>query len=175
MTLRFTNGAGGRMSDFMLKEEYPNPLPNDGFPRMTKEALGILKEGLEGNFDQWTGQIGNHPLHLPSFMCRNVSISCAPDIPHFQATYWHGRTFPLVDGYSLAPTIEFDKLDISYSWDELIYVKLKNSKDSHFTTGVPVLIDDFGIDKKRTIYEEEVEECPTYSEPVKVRSLESFL
>ena len=193
-----------RQSDYMTWN-LPNPLPNDGYPRITYEGYEILREGLNGNFDRWCDSIGNHPLAIGHDKCRNIYISCCPEKRHFQINIWFGQKSPMVEYSPIAPTIEFDTID-TLRREAIDNIKpkelppkdrimLKNSKDGFFTTGIMILLDDYGVNaKKRTYYkcfeskaafeddedeEYEDEECtcikPTEPAKQKVKSLECWL
>lgn len=140
--------------NYSLAYDKINPLPADGFPRITSEGLRILKEGLEGDFTNWAYFNGNHTQEIPADMIHNAGISADPETRHYQIKIWHGLTCPQVDYLNLAPTIEFDKIEV---WppvdDKKEYVIFKNSKEGFFTPSLIVLLDDYGQhSKNRTIY-----------------------
>ena len=185
-----------RESDYMTCYK-PNPLPNDGYPRMTMECYEILKEGLrEGNFDRWCDSIGNHPLSLGFDKSRNIDITCDPKRNHFQCKVWFGTASPTVEYMPIAPNIEFDTRRRTTASGELPpekYFVLRNSKDSYSTTGIFILLDDYGMDAKKRIFykcstrasdlegdeDEDCEECEAVQtvqrKPANVSSLEAWL
>lgn len=186
-----------RQSDYMTWD-LPNPLPNDGYPRMTTEGFEILKEGLrEGNFDRWCDSIGNHSRSIGHDKCRNLYISCDPKTNHFQCTIWFGQSPPTIEYMPIAPTYEFNIIDtrrgmaLPTGYQELPpegYFALRNSKDDWFTTSVMILLNDYGMDARRRTYyktstvqsdieddDDDTEECAQATAPVKVRSLEAWL
>lgn len=116
-----------------------NPLPDNGFPRITSEALEILKEGLNGDFRRWKCGIGNHPYELPANQIRNITICATPEGDHFVAKPWTGMYYPMTDkNTSAIPWYAFDEIDEAY--DQRIM--LKRSDDFWF--GLPVFLDSYG-------------------------------
>lgn len=87
-----------------------NPLPKDGLPRITREGIIILYEGLKGDFRRWRQGIGNHPLEMPLEHIRNITIHAEKNRPHFVARVWYGD-FPVVKYRVLAPLVPFDTMD----------------------------------------------------------------
>lgn len=190
-----------RESDYMTTY-FTNPLPNDGYPRMTMECYEILKEGVrEGRFDRWCDSIGNHSRSLGFDMSRNIHITADPKTNHFQCTIWFGTASPMIEYTPIAPTIEFDTIDTrrGMASDSGVaelppegYFVLRNSKDRWFTTGIYILLDDYGMNaKKRVFYkcstrasdlegDEEyedisIEDLQPKTEPKKLTTLEAWL
>lgn len=115
-----------------LADKYPNPLPNDGLPRITLEGLDILAEGLRGDFHRWRWGIGNHPLEMPVEHLRNMTIHCMKDEPHFIASFWFGTVYPVVGYRNMTPWVPFDTLDLQqsqYREEHPDTVKLGDSED----------------------------------------------
>ena len=145
-----------RQSDYMTWD-LPNPLPDDGYPRLTMEGYEILREGLNGNFDRWCASIGNHSRSIGHDKCRCLTITCDPKSMHFQITLWFGK-FPTLEYRSIAPTIEFNKVDTrryNVAEGELPpegIIELKNTKDGFFTTGIPILLDDYGMNARKRVF-----------------------
>lgn len=116
-------------------EEYSldikNPLPEDGFVRITEEGAKILAEGLRGDFSRWAWGIGNHPIIFPSWShARNLRITAMDDRPHFQAQFWYGSHFPQTKHYQvMAPSFTFDTLDFHEEYDPRTSVTLGQSSD----------------------------------------------
>lgn len=120
-----------------------NPLPDDGFPRITSEGVKILIEGIRGDFSRWCWGIGNHPIELPARCVRNLTVRCMKDELHFIARFYYGTHYPQTTKYqNLAPDFVFDKVDDMMGYTDRTSIRLLQSAD--YWAGVSVLIDNLG-------------------------------
>lgn len=105
-------------------------LPKDGLPRISKEGMEILIEGLQGDFSRWSWGIGNHPLHIPYTHTQNVIIDAMKDRPHFIAKFWFGENYPQVNYCVMVPWFCFDEVDTyTLREDEINRIHLRQSTD----------------------------------------------
>lgn len=105
-------------------------LPKDGLPRISKEGMEILIEGLQGDFSRWSWGIGNHPLHIPYAHTQNVIIDAMKDRPHFIAKFWFGENYPQVNYCVMVPWFCFDEVDTyTLREDEINRIHLRQSTD----------------------------------------------
>lgn len=105
-------------------------LPKDGLPRISKEGMEILIEGLQGDFSRWSWGIGNHPLHIPYTHTQNVIIDAMKDRPHFIAKFWFGENYPQVNYCVMVPWFCFDEVDTyTLREEEINRIHLRQSTD----------------------------------------------
>lgn len=119
-------------------------LPKDGLPRISKEGLKILIEGLQGDFSHWSWGIGNHPLHIPYIHTQNVIIDAMKDQPHFIAKFWFGEHYPQVNYIVMTPWFCFDEVDTcTLREEEINRIHLRQTTD--YWASLTLQIDDCNI------------------------------
>lgn len=124
------------------EREARNTLPKDGIPRITKHGIELLKQGLAGDFTNWSTRYSycNHPYSIPDEDVSNCIIMAAvgwhkDGRNQVIVQPWFGKEWPRVkpQGLVVLPDIEVSKLDYNLISEnketDSDYIKLRHEGD----------------------------------------------
>lgn len=145
-------------------------LPKDGIPRITLHGVELLKQGLAGDFSNWSTEYSycNHPYSIPKADVSNCLIEAAvgwhkeDGRNQVIVKLWFGKEWPRVkaQGLSVVPYIEVSRLRYPLVSEDAAtasdYIKLYN--DGDWFNHVIIMIEDRQLWNHNLADEEEDEE-----------------
>lgn len=149
--------------------EWMPALPKDGIPRITLHGVELLKQGLAGDFSNWSTEYSycNHPYSIPKADVSNCSINAAigwhkDGRNQIIVEPWFGKSYPRVkaQGLNVIPYIEVSRLQYPLVSEDAAtasdYITLSNEGD--WFNHVVIMIEDRQVWTHNLADEEEDEE-----------------